>query len=63
MFVDTGVPFAHHDSDAERHADDVTAFDKLLDGEYGQPYTSDYALDETVTSSASEPVRSMPRKL
>jgi predicted nucleic acid-binding protein len=49
VFVDTGVFFAHHDTDADRHADAVTAFDKLLDGEYGQPYTSEYVLDETVT--------------
>ncbi len=49
IFVDTGVFFAHHDADAERHADAVAAFDDLLDGEYGQPYTSDYVLDETVT--------------
>jgi hypothetical protein len=49
VFVDTGVFFAHHDTDAERHADAVTALDRLLAGEYGQPYTSDYVLDETVT--------------
>jgi len=49
VFVDTGVFFAHHDTDAERHADAVAAFDDLLDGEYGQPYTSEYVLDETVT--------------
>ena len=49
VFVDTGVFFAHHDTDAERHADAVTAFDNLLEGKYGQPYTSDYVLDETVT--------------
>jgi hypothetical protein len=49
VFVDTGVFFAHHDTDADRHADAVVAFDELLDGEYGQPYTSDYVLDETVT--------------
>lgn len=49
VFVDTGVFFAHHDTDAERHEQAVTAFDRLLDGAYGQPYTSDYVLDETVT--------------
>jgi hypothetical protein len=49
VFVDTGVFFAHHDTDADRHADAVVAFDDLLSGEYGQPYTSDYVLDETVT--------------
>lgn len=49
VFVDTGVFFAHHDTDAERHDDAVAAFDTLLDGRYGQPYTSDYVLDEAVT--------------
>jgi predicted nucleic acid-binding protein len=49
VFVDTGVFFAHHDTDAEHHDRAVDAFDELLDGEYGQPYTNDYVLDETVT--------------
>lgn len=49
VFVDTGVFFAHHDTDAARHEDAVSAFDELLDGAYGQPYTNDYVLDETVT--------------
>lgn len=49
VFVDTGVFYAHHDTDAERHEDAVAAFDDLLEGEYGQPYTSDYVLDETIT--------------
>lgn len=49
VFVDAGVFYAHHDTDAERHGEAVAAFDGLLDGNYGQPYTSDYVLDETVT--------------
>jgi predicted nucleic acid-binding protein len=49
VLVDTGVFFAHHDEDAERHGDAVAAFDELLDGTYGQPYTTDYVVDETVT--------------
>ena len=49
VLVDTGVFYAHHDTDAERHDDAVAAFDDLLDGAYGQPYTSDYVFDETVT--------------
>lgn len=49
VFVDTGVFFAHHDTDADRHDQAVDAFDELLDGEYGQPYTNDYVFDETVT--------------
>lgn len=49
VFVDTGVFFAHHDRDAERHDQAVAAFDALLEGTLRQPYTSDYVLDETVT--------------
>jgi len=49
IFVDTGVFYAHHDVNAPRHDDAVAAFEAILDGEYGQPYTSDYVLDEAVT--------------
>jgi len=49
IVVDTGVFYAHHDTDAERHEAAVDAFDRLLEGTYGQPYTNDYVLDETVT--------------
>lgn len=49
VFVDTGVFYAHHDTDAARHDEAIAAFEELLDGAYGQPYTSDYVLDETVT--------------
>lgn len=45
----TGVFVAHHDADATRHDEAVAAFDAILDGAYGQPYTTDYVLDETVT--------------
>ena len=53
IFVDTGVFFAHHDTDADRHGQAVSAFDDLLDGAYGQPYTNDYVFDETVTLTRS----------
>ena len=49
ILVDTGVFYAHHDQDAERHETAVSVIDRLLDGEYGQPYTTDYVYDETVT--------------
>jgi predicted nucleic acid-binding protein len=49
VFVDTGVFFAHHDTDAAQHDRALNAFDELLDGAYGQPYTNDYVLDEVVT--------------
>lgn len=49
VFIDTGVFYAHHDTDAERHDKAVEAFDAVLDGTYGQPYTCDYVLDEAIT--------------
>lgn len=49
VLVDTGVLYAHHDTDAERHSSAVDAFDAVLDGAYGRPYVSDYVLDEAVT--------------
>ena len=49
IFIDTGVFYAHHDTDATRHDDARAFFDRVLDGEFGQPYTNDYILDEAVT--------------
>lgn len=49
VLIDTGVFYAHHDEDAERHDDAVALFDDLLSGVHGQLYTTDYVLDETVT--------------
>ena len=49
VLVDTGVFYAHADVDASRHQPAVSAFDAIIDGRFGQPYTSDYIYDETVT--------------
>ena len=49
IFIDTGVLYAHHDVDAERHTAARELIDAVLDGTYGHPYTSDYVLDEAVT--------------
>ena len=49
VFVDTGVFYAYYDADASRHDRAVAAFERLFDGEYGRPYTSDYVADETIT--------------
>lgn len=49
VFVDTGVFYAHHDRDSGRHETSRAAFERVLDGELGRPYTSDYVYDETVT--------------
>jgi predicted nucleic acid-binding protein len=49
LFIDTGVFYAHHDTDADRHSAAVAIFDEILAGEYGQPYTNEYILDEAIT--------------
>ena len=53
VVIDSGVFYAHADTDATRHDDAVRAFDAIIDGEEGQPYTSDYLYDETVTLTLS----------
>jgi hypothetical protein len=35
VLVDTGVFFAHHDTDADNHDQATATFDRLLDGESG----------------------------
>jgi len=50
VFVDTGVFYAHHDTDASRHSTARTALHSVLqNGEYGQVTTSEYVYDEVVT--------------
>jgi predicted nucleic acid-binding protein len=49
VLVDTGVLYADHDTDATRHDDASRALESVYDGEFGQPYVSDYVFDETVT--------------
>jgi predicted nucleic acid-binding protein len=49
VFVDTGVFYADHDVAATRHETADAAIDSVYRGELGQPYTSDYVYDETVT--------------
>jgi predicted nucleic acid-binding protein len=49
LLVDTGVLYAHHDRDAEHHEAAKEAMTAVLNGEYGQPYVTDYVYDETVT--------------
>lgn len=53
VLVDTGVIFAHHDTSAPRHEAAVEVFDELLDGIHGQPFATDYILDESVTLTRS----------
>jgi hypothetical protein len=50
VFVDTGVFYAHHDTDASRHAVGVAALNGVLrDAAYGHVLTSEYVYDEVVT--------------
>ncbi|MFB6167716.1 MAG: type II toxin-antitoxin system VapC family toxin [Haloferacaceae archaeon] len=50
VFVDTGVFYAHHDTDASRHEIGVAALNSALrSAEYGRVTTSDYVYDEAVT--------------
>lgn len=50
VFVDTGVLYAHHDTDASRHEPGLAALNRVLrDAEYGRVMTSDYVYDEVVT--------------
>lgn len=49
VFVDTGVLYADHDTDAARHEVARDALDVVYDGEYGVPYVSDYVYDEAIT--------------
>jgi len=50
VFVDTGVFYAHHDTDASRHTVAMDALNAVLQSpEYGRVSTSDYVYDEVVT--------------
>lgn len=49
LLVDTGVLYADHDTDATHHEEAATALDRVYDGEFGQPYVTEYVYDEAVT--------------
>jgi predicted nucleic acid-binding protein len=49
VLVDTGVLYADHDTDATRHDAARGALEAVYDGEFGQPYVTDYVFDEAVT--------------
>ena len=49
VLLDTGVLYAHHDTDAERHELAKNALTEVLKGTHGQPFVTDYIYDETVT--------------
>lgn len=50
VFIDTGVFYAHHDTDASRHQVGSQALTRVLRSpEYGEALTSEYIYDETIT--------------
>jgi hypothetical protein len=50
VFVNTGVLYAHHDTDASRHEDAVASLTRVLtSAAHGRVMTSDYVYDEVVT--------------
>ncbi|WP_049926340.1 type II toxin-antitoxin system VapC family toxin [Halopiger goleimassiliensis] len=68
ILIDTGVLYADQDLDASRHDDAAEALDRVYDGEFGQPYVSDYVYDEAVTltlkrSGSFAPAKQLGEKL
>jgi len=53
VLIDSGVFYAHADVDATRHETAVEAFDRVIDGDFGRPFASDYIYDEAVTLTLS----------
>jgi predicted nucleic acid-binding protein len=43
------VLYADHDTDATRHDAARTALEAVYEGEFGQPYISDFVFDEAIT--------------
>ena len=50
-FVDTGVFVALRNADDEHHERSVALMRRALKGEFGRVYTSDYVIDEAVTTA------------
>jgi Predicted nucleic acid-binding protein, contains PIN domain len=68
ILVDTGVLYADHDTDASRHGSARRALEAVYDGEFGQPYVSDYIFDEAVTltqrrAGAFQPAKRLGERL
>lgn len=49
VFIDTDVFYAHHDTDAPHHESARAFFESVLEGAFGQPYTNEFVLAETIT--------------
>ena len=67
ILIDTGVVYAEHDTAATRHDTAATALDAVYDGEFGQPFLTDYVYDEAITLTLQrgsyEPAVELGRKL
>ena len=68
ILIDTGVLYADHDTEASRHESARCALGAVYDGEFGQPYLSDYIFDEAVTltqrrAGAFEPAQRLGDRL
>ncbi|MFB6283661.1 MAG: type II toxin-antitoxin system VapC family toxin [Halobacteria archaeon] len=53
VLVDAGVLYADHDTDASNHDVAADALNSVYDGELGQPFLTDYIVDEVVTLTRS----------
>ena len=51
VFIDTGVFVALRNADDELHMRSKQLIKKALKGEFGRVYTSDYVIDEAVTTA------------
>ncbi|MDG7000511.1 MAG: type II toxin-antitoxin system VapC family toxin [Nitrososphaerota archaeon] len=51
VFLDTGFFVALANASDRDHEEMVSLSDRIRNGEFGQPYTSDYVFDEAVTTA------------
>ena len=51
IFVDTGIFVALHNADDELHSRSQALMRKALQGEFGKIQTSDYVIDEAITTA------------
>jgi uncharacterized protein len=51
IFVDTGIFVALHNADDNLHSKSKDLFKRALKGEFGRIYTSEYVIDEAVTTA------------
>jgi len=51
VFIDTGIFVALRNADDEHHIRSKQLIKKALKGEFGRVYTSDYVIDEAITTA------------